>query len=213
MARRRNVQVPKAPTITEMVRTQLEHEIRSGFYLPGDHLEEVAISARLDCSRTPVREALNQLVAMGLVVRRTHCGVYVGGGRLDRPQDSIEAFAELEALIITMVINRISLEDRANFAARQLKPEALIAEARTRWANPVLEHGLEIMKTQLDPRVRHLVSASGQAALEVAEALLGGQVEQARKLILSQVPAAIELMRLVRDEATQRRQNLNLAGR
>ena len=49
---------------------RLLDEIRDGALTPGTRLTETEIASRLDISRTPVREAIRQLEADGLV-RRT----------------------------------------------------------------------------------------------------------------------------------------------
>ena len=59
----------KKETVTQRVRQQLEREILFGIYGPGEHLDEVALAAHLGWSRTPVREVLNQLVALGWLIR------------------------------------------------------------------------------------------------------------------------------------------------
>lgn len=46
---------------------QLLEEIRGGALMPGDRLREIELSERLGVSRTPVREAIRQLEADGLV--------------------------------------------------------------------------------------------------------------------------------------------------
>ena len=51
----------------QTVYRQLLSEIRTGLLLPGARLRETELAARLNTSRTPVREALRQLEADGLV--------------------------------------------------------------------------------------------------------------------------------------------------
>ena len=61
-----------SPTRGAAIVFQLTHEILSGALAPGATLEEAALAARLGASRTPVREALRQLSASGLVELRPH---------------------------------------------------------------------------------------------------------------------------------------------
>lgn len=46
----------------------------SGAILPGAGLNEVALAAELNVSRTPVREAIRQLAAEGFADYKPHCG-------------------------------------------------------------------------------------------------------------------------------------------
>lgn len=65
----------------QTIRNQIYNIIRSalwrGEYTPGQRLQEVELANRLHVSRSPVREALRQLVADGLVIEIPNKGVYV----------------------------------------------------------------------------------------------------------------------------------------
>lgn len=67
----------KEITHTEKVLRGVIAGIRDGTISPGERLDEVGLSKRFGVSRTPVREALQHVVAAGLAVRRPHCGVFV----------------------------------------------------------------------------------------------------------------------------------------
>jgi DNA-binding GntR family transcriptional regulator len=56
---------------------QLLDEIRSGTLLPGARLRETDLAARLGISRTPVREAIRQLEADGLVIHMPRQGATI----------------------------------------------------------------------------------------------------------------------------------------
>ncbi|MGV6802735.1 MAG: GntR family transcriptional regulator [Ruegeria sp.] len=56
---------------------QLLDEIRAGTLMPGDRLREIELSERLSVSRTPVREAIRQLEADGLVTHVPRQGATV----------------------------------------------------------------------------------------------------------------------------------------
>jgi DNA-binding GntR family transcriptional regulator len=56
------------PDRTEQVYTSLRQGILSGEFAPGEHIPEVRLARQLRVSRSPVREALRQLVSEGLVV-------------------------------------------------------------------------------------------------------------------------------------------------
>ncbi len=70
---------------------------RVGRLKPGQRLVEVGLAERFDVSRTPIREALIQLAASGMVEIRPRRGAFVA---LLGPRELIESFelmAEIEA--------------------------------------------------------------------------------------------------------------------
>ena len=56
--------------LSEDVRDQIEELIAFGKLPPGEHLDETELAERFGVSRTPIREALNQLATAGLVELR-----------------------------------------------------------------------------------------------------------------------------------------------
>ena len=56
---------------------QLLDEIRDGGLMPGDRLRETELATRLGVSRTPIREAIRQLEAYGLVAHVPRIGASV----------------------------------------------------------------------------------------------------------------------------------------
>ncbi|KMK66550.1 GntR family transcriptional regulator [Puniceibacterium sp. IMCC21224] len=91
---------------------QIVRDIRSGRLLPGDKLTETELATRFRMSRTPVREAIRQLEADGLVVHMPRLGATI------RTLDHSE-IAELYEM-------RAVLESTAaRFAARAASPVEL----------------------------------------------------------------------------------------
>lgn len=72
MAERKQVK-----TIRGQVYQILRNEICSGQYLPGSWLQEAELTEHFGVSRSPVREALRQLVADGLLIEVPNKGVFV----------------------------------------------------------------------------------------------------------------------------------------
>jgi len=62
----------KYHSIQDIVFTTLRDEIVSHALKPGDILNTVELSKRLGVSRTPIREALNRLISIGLVEEAPH---------------------------------------------------------------------------------------------------------------------------------------------
>ncbi|MBR9840579.1 MAG: GntR family transcriptional regulator [Rhodobacteraceae bacterium] len=85
--------------------------------LPKQKLNEVALAERLNTSRTPLREALNRLVAEGLLEKGTR-GFSVPDLRVDVVTDLFEARLELECAIVRLACERATeagLEALAGF--------------------------------------------------------------------------------------------------
>ena len=63
-------------TLKDQVYKSLREDICSGKYVGGQRLQEIELAEELNVSRTPVREALRQLVYDGLAVEIPNKGVY-----------------------------------------------------------------------------------------------------------------------------------------
>ena len=64
-------------SLVDLAKRHIQLWIIEGEYKPGQRLKEEEISARLDISRPPVREAFKFLEAEGLVMRKPRRGVFV----------------------------------------------------------------------------------------------------------------------------------------
>ena len=69
--------IKKAATLREQVVDVLISELRSGQFGPGERLTEQGLAERMDVSRTPIREALNQLTEQGMLQARPRGGYVV----------------------------------------------------------------------------------------------------------------------------------------
>lgn len=75
---------------------QLEEAIRSGVLKPGDRVDtEVEISERYGLSRPTVRQAIQELVSKGLLVRRRGVGTQVVHSQLRRPVELTSLYDDL----------------------------------------------------------------------------------------------------------------------
>jgi DNA-binding GntR family transcriptional regulator len=104
-------------TRAEELRLQLADEIVRGALPPGAPLDETDIARRFSVSRTPVREALRQLVASGLVDARPHRGAVVARPTIERLTGMFEAMAELEAICAGLAAERMTPIDRHQLEA------------------------------------------------------------------------------------------------
>ncbi|MBF4554084.1 GntR family transcriptional regulator [Corynebacterium suicordis] len=62
---------------SDLAAEELTRRISSGEFMPGEKLNEVAISTQLNISRNTLREAFATLVQQGLVTRIPHRGVFI----------------------------------------------------------------------------------------------------------------------------------------
>jgi DNA-binding GntR family transcriptional regulator len=108
---------PDKITRAEELRLQLADEIVRGVLPPGAALDETDIARRFNVSRTPVREALRQLVASGLVEARAHRGAVVAQPSIERLTGMFEAMAELEALCAGLAAERMTPTERHRLEA------------------------------------------------------------------------------------------------
>lgn len=99
-------------TLAGELRLQLADEIVRGALLPGSPLDETELAARFKVSRTPVREAIRQLAASGLVEARPHRGAVVARPDEERLYGMFEAMGELEALCAGLAAERMTPADR-----------------------------------------------------------------------------------------------------
>lgn len=107
-------------TLAEGLHTQLADEIVRGVLLPGSALDEMELARRFQVSRTPVREAIRQLAASGLIEARPHRGAVVARPSETRLADMFEMMAELEALCARHAAERMTgAERRALEAAHE----------------------------------------------------------------------------------------------
>lgn len=98
----------------ESLRESLEGDIATGLYPAGTRLDEVKLASRFGVSRTPIREALIELAASGLVEIRPRRGAFVREISIPRLVEMFEVMAEYEAMC-------------GRLAARRITPEELVA--------------------------------------------------------------------------------------
>jgi DNA-binding GntR family transcriptional regulator len=113
-------------TLAEVLRLQLADEIVRGTLTPGATLDEIDLARRFSVSRTPVREAIRQLTASGLVEARAHRAAVVAKPSEERLNGMFEAMAELEALCAGFAAERMSSQERRKLELVHEEMRALI---------------------------------------------------------------------------------------
>lgn len=95
------------------LRDQIENEILTGALGPGHRLDEVSLATRFGVSRTPIREALMQLAATGLIEMRPRRGAIVAEVGPERLVQMFEVMAELESFAGRAATRRHTEDDKA----------------------------------------------------------------------------------------------------
>ncbi len=102
---------------TSKLRQALEDDILDGRLPPGTRLDETSLAKRFEVSRTPIREALLQLDAVGLVEIRPRRGAVVSAPSMKRVIEMFETMAELEAACARLAARRLVAEDETHILA------------------------------------------------------------------------------------------------
>jgi len=103
----------KRPTVVSMTADALRDRILRGDYAEGVPLRQDAIAQDLGVSRIPVREALRQLEAEGLVTFSPHRGAIVSCLSLKEIRELFEIRAEIESDLLRRAIPEMGSEDFA----------------------------------------------------------------------------------------------------
>jgi len=177
----------RPPTLThaERIRMSLEDDIFQGRLLPGNRLDEEEIATRFGVSRTPVREAMLQLVESGIVEKRPRQGCVVARLDIRRMIQMFEVMSELEGLCAKLAARRMATEERAKLAETHALSAGHLAAGRQEeyytasrrfhqiivWGchNPVLGEMATRLSLQLVPYRRFQLTYPGRAADNLAD--------------------------------------------
>ncbi len=109
----------------------IEEAIVAGELAPGSVLRQEQLSERFGVSRTPVREALRRLAALGLVSFEPNRGVRVRTLSHDDLREAFLVRAELEALVTEEAARRMTDEALAELAECEERFARLTKEVRS----------------------------------------------------------------------------------
>ncbi|EKV31608.1 putative GntR-family transcription regulator [Caenispirillum salinarum AK4] len=191
------------------MRRALEEDIFAGTLKPGDRLDEQSLAHRFEVSRTPVREALRQLSASGLVEVRPRQGAVVSVITLPRLVEMFEVMAELEAMCARLAARRMSDKERADlkrfvdecedfekktdlegyYAANKVFHDAIYDGSH----NEVLADMTRSLHRRTAPYRRHQLNRPGRISeslsehKEVVDAILAYDADQAGRLMARHV--------------------------
>ena len=92
---------------------------------PGSHVNEAALAAELNVSRTPVRTALSRLASEGLMTIVPNKGFFTQQLDVDAVRSLFEVRAAIEVLAVRLFCERASAEEIADLRRtwKQIKPK------------------------------------------------------------------------------------------
>jgi DNA-binding GntR family transcriptional regulator len=132
--RRPSITPIQRQTVASMTVEALRERILRGDYPEGEPLRQDALADELGVSRIPVREALRQLEAEGLVTFSPHRGAVVSVLSLEEIAELFELRAEIECDLVRRAIPHMTKEqlDRATDVLDEFEA-ALLANEAARW--------------------------------------------------------------------------------
>lgn len=188
-------------TRVDQVREALADDILSGRLAPGVRLDEIGLARRFEVSRTPIREALRELAAVGLVQTRAHSGAAVAEIATARLVEMFEAVAELEAVCARLSALKMTTSERYGLEQLHHHCGALVrrgdtelyhaanvdfhAALRVGCHNAALEDAMATLRRRFAPLSRVQFRGEGRLAdsyaehEEVVRAILRGNAELA----------------------------------
>jgi DNA-binding GntR family transcriptional regulator len=124
--------VTTASTKADDIALVIEEAIVSGELAPGTVLRQEQLSEQFDVSRTPIREALRKLAALGLVSFEPNRGVRVRTITREELREAFLIRAELESLATEVAASRMTAEALEELDAAQKRFHRLTEEMRSR---------------------------------------------------------------------------------
>lgn len=197
---------------TEIVLNAILTSIDRGELSPGEAIDENALIAQYEVSRTPLREALLRLEAMGLVTRPPRKGAVLFKPSFEEFLSILEVNAQLEGQAAGLAARRIGAEDGAalmqivracevhardkgdgdpnGYYALNLAFHKQVAEAA---GNPFLLDMIKMNGRKLIAyyRARYrnpgAIAESAREHRQIAELILAHKVDEARALMTEHV--------------------------
>ncbi len=101
-------QISEVKQLRDIIFEYLKQEILDGHLKPNERLIERDIAAKLNVSRTPIREALRKLESEGFVEHVPRKGVVVRGFNITEIEEIYDIRKELECLVVRKAISNIT---------------------------------------------------------------------------------------------------------
>lgn len=194
---------------TQKLKDSLEEDIINGRLLPGEQLDHDALAQQYGVSRTPIREAVQQLVVSGLVTVKPKKGTFVARVGFDQLIEMFEVMAELEGMCGRLAARRIqpSELEALRAALKRCQDPAVMADPDdyyyeneefhsciyTASHNTFLAAETRQLKQRLKPyrrlqlQARNRVSTSVEEHRKIFEAIESGNEQEAERCLKEHV--------------------------
>ncbi len=136
--------MPSLSTKADEIALVIEDEIVSGAIEAGTVLRQEQLSERFGVSRTPIREALRRLAALGLVSFVPNRGVRVRTLSREELREAFLVRAELESLATELATPRMTADDLRRLDEAELRFSELTLELRAKARGRVEDKALAI---------------------------------------------------------------------
>ena len=90
-------------SLADLATTALRNKILDLSLTPSEHLEERMLLEKFPFGRTPIREALNRLMAEGLVEAKNGRGAYVASMSIWHTHQLLEAYVIIEKVVASLI--------------------------------------------------------------------------------------------------------------
>ncbi|MFE3192038.1 GntR family transcriptional regulator [Nocardia sp. NPDC059240] len=164
---------PDGELLGPTVHRQLRQLVLSGELEPGAPLSVLALSARLGVSRSPVREAVQQLISEGLAVTVPHAGARVAVVDDERIREVLAVRAVLDGLAASCAATRLTESDLGKLTAILATQERFLRDN----TDPARDTELDLeFHTFIRDRAGNATLASELARLEAQAHLYRGDL-------------------------------------
>jgi len=140
------------------IRDEIECAIRDAELLPGEPVDEAELARKYGVSRTPIREALLQLEAQGLVTSMPRGGMLVAKMNLQQLLALWELLGELEGVAVRLACQRMRPEEKQALIELHEQSAGIVQrEDITGWQQSNLEFHELIYRGTRNPYLRQEV--------------------------------------------------------
>jgi DNA-binding GntR family transcriptional regulator len=147
-------------TLSAAIVEQLRRDILDGTYAAGDQLRQDALAASFQVSRIPVREALFQLEAEGLLRIEPHKGAIVSAFSLEEIDDVFDLRVLLEPRMLAQSAPLLTPQDYAEISALDAAfASAIAAQDVAQWGQLNARYHLALYRHARQPRTLAIVTS------------------------------------------------------